>query len=69
MDLNDCYEKFKKHFENKQFKEMMEEGDKLSGMKIAELIPVGAVKEVSKYFWVIGERIFGIVQSVRKIWG
>ena len=49
-DLNDIYIKFKAHFENKQLKEMLDEGNKLSGMDLSKLIDNKELKKVSKYF-------------------
>ncbi len=49
-DLNDIYIKFKAHFENKQLKDLLEEGNKLSGIDLAKLTNSKELKKVSKYF-------------------
>ena len=49
-DMNELYKDFKEFFENKQMKDLLDEGNELSGMEIEKLIPTGEIKEVSKYF-------------------
>ena len=50
-DLNGAYSDFKEFFENKQMKDMLNEGNKLSGMRVEKLlVDTGKFKEVSKYF-------------------
>jgi hypothetical protein len=49
QDLNDIYVKFKGHFEDKQLKDMVDEANNLSGIKLDSLNNK-EFKRVSKYF-------------------
>ena len=49
--MNDLYNDFKSFFEDKQMKDLIDEGDKLSQMNLKKLLPTNEkIKEVSKYF-------------------
>lgn len=51
IDMNDLYNDFKSFFEDKQMKDLIDEGDKLSQMNLKKLLPTNEkIKEVSKYF-------------------
>jgi hypothetical protein len=49
QDLNDIYIKFKGHFEDKQLKDMIDEANLLSDIKV-DVINNKEFKRVSKYF-------------------
>ena len=49
-DLNEIYSDFREFFENKQTKDMIDEGDRLSGMDLIARLPIGKLEQVSKYF-------------------
>ena len=51
VDLNGAYDDFKEFFENKQMKIMLDEGNRLSDMKLEKLLETNTkFREVSKYF-------------------
>ena len=47
IHLQYAYDQLKPYFENKQFKDQIDEGDKLSGFKLSDH---GILKSESKYF-------------------
>ena len=49
QDLNDIYIKFKGHFEDKQLKDMIDEANSLSDIKV-DVLNNDEFKRVSKYF-------------------
>ena len=51
VDMNELYNDFKEFFEDKQTKDMIDEGDKLSKMDLKKLLPTNKkIKTVSEYF-------------------
>ena len=51
VDMNDLYNDFKQFFEDKQMKDLIDEGDSLSKMDLAKLLPTNKeIKKVSEYF-------------------
>ena len=51
VDMNELYNDFKDFFENKQMKDLLDEGNNLSQMDLKKLLPTNhKIKEVSKYF-------------------
>tara|TARA_R110000850_G_scaffold195643_1_gene322122 strand:- start:96 stop:422 length:327 start_codon:yes stop_codon:yes gene_type:complete len=51
VDMNELYNDFKDFFENKQMKDLLDEGNSLSQMDLKKLLPTNQkIKEVSKYF-------------------
>ena len=49
-DLNELFTDFKEFFENKQMKNMVNEGNQMSGIKLEDLISNQKLQRVSKYF-------------------
>ena len=51
QDMNDLYMDFKEFFENKQMKDLLTEGNELSNMDLAKMLPTNEkIKTVSEYF-------------------
>ena len=50
FDMNSIYKDFKPFFENKQMKDLLDEGNKMSNIDLTKLTENKQLQKVSKYF-------------------